>query len=237
MAAASPIISLVAAGLLVAGVLAAYLGIVEPMQGFTAYALGGLAGGLFATVVALIGLFVTRGGSDPAGRQSALIGLMIALALPILVLGPAAIVGGDAPPINDITTDLADPPAFADAALVPDYRNRDMTYPTDFVPIVEESYPDLAPLRVDDAPMAAFARAEIAAEGLGWEIVARDGDALAFYARDVSGLFRFVDDVVVRVRPDGAGAKIDVRSKSRDGRGDMGANAARIRALLSALES
>lgn len=236
MANASPIISLISAGLLVFGVLAANLGIVQPMQGFQAYAMGGLAGGIFSTVVALIALYLTRGGRDPAGRQKALIGLMIALALPIAVLAPAALVGGDAPPINDITTDLADPPAFADAGLVPDYRNRDMSYPADFVPIVQESYPDLAPLRVADAPMAAFARAEIAAEGLGWEVVARDGDALAFYARDETGLFRFVDDVVVRVRPDGAGSRIDVRSKSRDGRGDMGTNARRIRALLSAIE-
>ena len=237
MAKASPIISLLSAGLVVVGVLGANLGILAPMQGFTTYAMGGLAGGIFSTVVALIALYLTRGGRDPEGRQKALIGLMIALALPIAVLAPAALVGGDAPPINDITTDLADPPAFADAELVPDYRNRDMSYPADFVPIVQESYPDLAPLRVADAPMAAFARAEIAAEELGWEVVARDGDALAFYARDETGLFRFVDDVVVRVRPDGAGAKIDVRSKSRDGRGDMGTNAKRIRALLGAIES
>ena len=236
MAAASPIISLISAGILVVGVLGANLGFLEPMQGFSAYAMGGLAGGIFSTVVALIGLFLTRGGSDPAGRQKALIGLMIALALPIAVLGPAAVVGGDAPPINDITTDLADPPAFADASLVADYRNRDMSYPAEFVPIVEENYADLAPLRVADLPMAAFVRAELAAEGLGWEIVAKDGDAMAFYAKDVTGLFKFVDDVVVRVRPDGAGSKIDVRSKSRDGRGDFGANATRIRALLSALD-
>lgn len=236
MAAASPIISLIAAGLVVMGVLSANLGIVEPMQGFTAYAMGGLAGGIFATVVALVGLFLTRGGTDPAGRQKALIGLMIALALPILVLGPAMIVGGDAPPINDITTDLADPPAFADASLVADYRNRDMSYPAEFAPIVEEHYSDLAPLRVADLPMAAFARAEIAAEGLGWEILAREGDAMAFYARDETGLFKFVDDIVVRVRPDGAGSKIDARSKSRDGRGDMGTNAKRIRAFFGALE-
>ncbi|MBW2399988.1 MAG: DUF1499 domain-containing protein, partial [Deltaproteobacteria bacterium] len=38
-----------------------------------------------------------------------------------------------------------------------------------------------------------------------------------------------VDDIVVRVRRDGADSIVDVRSKSRDGRGDMGANAARIR--------
>ena len=236
MAAASPIISLIAAGLLVVGVLAANLGIVAPMQGFMAYAMGGLAGGLFATRVALTGLYLTRGGRDPEGRNKALLGLMIALALPIAVLAPATLIGGNAPPINDITTDLEDPPAFADADLVPDYPNRDMSYPEAFVPIVRESYPDLTPLRVAATPNAAFEQAVAAAEGLGWEVVANDGGAGVFYARDVTGLFRFVDDVVVRVRADGAGSKIDVRSKSRDGQGDFGANAARIRALLGAIE-
>ena len=41
--------------------------------------------------------------------------------------------GRDVPPINDITTDLEEPPAFADATLVPDYRGRDMGYPPEFV--------------------------------------------------------------------------------------------------------
>jgi len=236
MAAASPIISLIATGLLVVGVLAANLGIVAPMQGFMTYALGGLGGGLFSTLVALIGLYMTRGGRDPEGRNKALVGLVIALALPIAVLAPATLIGGDAPPINDITTDLEAPPAFADADLVPAYRNRDMSYPADYVPIVRESYPDLAPLRVAAPPNAAFDDAVAAAEGLGWEILAKDGAGGAFYARDITGLFRFVDDVVVRIRPDGAGSKIDVRSKSRDGQGDFGANAARIRALLDAIE-
>ncbi len=236
MAAASPIISLVALGLLVVGVLAANLGIVAPMQGFMTYALGGLGGGLFSTLVALIALYTTRGGRDPEGRNKALIGLAIALALPIAVLAPATLIGGDAPPINDISTDLEDPPGFADADLVPDYRNRDMSYPADYVPIVRESYPDLSPLRVAAAPNAAFDQAVAAAEGLGWEVLAKDGAAGAFYARDVTGLFRFVDDVVVRIRPEGAGSKIDVRSKSRDGQGDFGANATRIHALLDAIE-
>ena len=236
MAAASPVISLVAAGLLVAGLLMANLGLATPMQGFQTYVAGGLLGGLFATGVALIGLFLTRGGEDPQGRMKALIGLMIALALPLAVLGPAMLFGGDLPPINDITTDLEDPPAFADPILVPDYRNRDMSYPADFVPQVRSAYPDLAPLRLESAPDAALERAVAAAESLGWQIAARDAGAGAFYARDVTGIFRFVDDVVVRIRPDGGGAKIDVRSKSRDGQGDLGANAARIRALLAAIE-
>jgi uncharacterized protein (DUF1499 family) len=54
-------------------------------------------------------------------------------------------------------------------------------------------------------------------------------------ATDTSRVFRFVDDIAVRIRSDANGSRIDVRSKSREGKGDLGANAARIRKLREAL--
>jgi uncharacterized protein (DUF1499 family) len=54
-------------------------------------------------------------------------------------------------------------------------------------------------------------------------------------AISVSRVFRFIDDVVVRVRPEGSGSRIDMRSKSRVGKGDLGANAARIEDFMLAL--
>ena len=74
------------------------------------------------------------------------------------------------------------------------------------------------------------------ARELGWEVVGVDPAAGTLLARDTTRIFRFVDDVVVRVRSaEGGGSLVDVRSKSRDGRGDLGANAARIRAFAEAL--
>ena len=234
MAAASPILSLVALGLALVGLVGAYTGIISPIAGFQTFVAGALLGGLFATVLAVIGLFLTRGGKDPQGRAKALVGLSISLGLLIIVLA-AASTGGDAPPINDITTDLTNPPAFADATLVPEYADRDMSYPVEFIQIVRESYPDLAHVVLDEAPAEALLRAAKAAESLGWEVVATDDGGGAFYAKETTQLFRFVDDVVVRVTPDGAGSRVDVRSKSRDGRGDLGANAARIQRFFEAL--
>lgn len=236
MAAASPVLSLIALGLAAVGLVGAYTGLVPPMAGFQTFIAGALFGGLFATILAVIGLFLTRGGKDPQGRLKALMGLSIALGLLIVVLA-AASTGGDAPPINDITTDLTNPPAFADATLVEEYAGRDMSYPADFVAIVRESYSDLTTVVLAEAPADAFLRAEKAAESLGWEIVAKDGGVGAFYAKEVTSIFRFVDDVVVRVTRDGMGSRIDVRSKSRDGQGDLGANAARIRRFIEAVES
>ena len=70
------------------------------------------------------------------------------------------------------------------------------------------------------------------AESLGWEIVESRPQDGHLEARDTSRVFRFVDDVVVRIRADRRGTRVDLRSKSRDGRGDLGANADRIREFL-----
>jgi uncharacterized protein (DUF1499 family) len=110
-----------------------------------------------------------------------------------------------------------------------------MGYPAEFVPTVRASYPDLAPLVVEAPVEATYARALETAKSLGWEIAAQNDAETSFDAHESTKLFRFVDDVVVRVRAEGTGSRVDVRSKSRDGRGDLGANAARIRRFLDAM--
>lgn len=239
MASAAPIISLIAGALALVGLAFGHFGIVSPMAGFQTFLAGALLGGLFSVVLSLVGLFLSRGGRDVIGRNRALIGLAMGLGLLIIVLA-AGLTGGSAPPINDISTDLEDPPSFAEASVVSDSSGRDagrdMSYPAEFKPIVREGYPDLAPLHLSTSPAEAFAKAVASAESMGWEIVARDPARGRFDAQDVSSLFRFVDDITVRIQPDGSGARIDMLSKSRDGRSDMGANAKRIDAFFSALK-
>ncbi len=136
----------------------------------------------------------------------------------------------DLPPINDITTNLDDPPAFAPAPAGHRNADRDMGYPPDWKPLVRDAYPDLTPIRVAVSPQQAYDIAVAEAEALGWEITRRDGTT--FEAQATTALFRFVDDVSVRIAADASGqAVIDIRSKSRDGRGDLGANAGRMRAF------
>ena len=72
-------------------------------------------------------------------------------------------------------------------------------------------------------------------QALGFQVHALDLDAGRIEASDSTWIFGFVDDVVVRVRPAPGGSRLDIRSKSRDGKGDLGANAARIRRLRDAL--
>jgi uncharacterized protein (DUF1499 family) len=153
------------------------------------------------------------------------------------------------PPIHDISTDLENRPTFSQAVLDargPDANPVDLAderVPDGFGPaagrtvadLQREAYPDVQPLPVGVSPAAAYDAALQTAQGLGWEIVSQDQQAGVFEAQVQSFWFGFVDDIVVRVTPTEAGAVIDVRSVSRVGVSDLGANAARIRAFAEAL--
>jgi len=144
------------------------------------------------------------------------------------------------PMIHDITTDFVDPPAFnailplrADAPNPPEYEGEEIAEQQ------REAYPDIQPLHIAAHPAIVFDNALEVARGLGWDIVAADADRGLIEAVDTTFWFGFRDDVVVRVSAEGAegdNARIDVRSKSRVGLSDVGANAARIRNFLDALE-
>jgi uncharacterized protein (DUF1499 family) len=82
-------------------------------------------------------------------------------------------------------------------------------------------------------PAAAYARAFAAARAMGWEIVAAEPAAGRIEATATTRWFGFKDDVVVRVRGTSAGSRIDARSVSRVGKGDVGTNARRIRAYFA----
>jgi uncharacterized protein (DUF1499 family) len=143
-----------------------------------------------------------------------------------------------APPIHDITTDPDDPPAFV-AVLA---RRQGARNPVEYGgPAVaaqqRRSFPDLVPLDLAAPPERAFAAVEAAARALGWEIVAAVPVEGRLEATATTPWFGFKDDVVVRVRTRDGGSRIDVRSLSRIGGGDLGVNAARVRAFLERLRA
>jgi uncharacterized protein (DUF1499 family) len=71
---------------------------------------------------------------------------------------------------------------------------------------------------------------------MGWEIVASDAPAGRIEATDTTTWFGFKDDIIVRVRPEASGgSRVDVRSVSRLGESDVGANAKRVRKYLAKL--
>jgi uncharacterized protein (DUF1499 family) len=228
----------IAAGLGIAGPVATIVGIIAAqsgapaLTGFGLFQLGILCG-LLALILGAVGIFLTRGGVG--GRSRAFIGVGLGVAMiAIVVIGASP--GAGVPAINDITTNLDDPPEFAPAPEDHHNATRNMSYPADWKPLVRAAYPDLEPIRTSITPGQAYATALGAAEQLDWTVTHRNRDHFTFEAEDETALFRFVDDIVVRVTDDGSGqAVVDIRSKSRDGRGDVGANAARIRLFTADL--
>jgi uncharacterized protein (DUF1499 family) len=223
------IVALVIALLLLAGTAYAIVG---SRNGLTDYrsAFGLLrqiaqigAGALVLSIITLLFSLKSRHGVAYAASATVLIAVLVGL----LVLNQAAPPPGAL--MNDITTDLDDPPKFdAVIPLRPEGSN-----PADYAGAVTAAnqravHPEVQPIRSHLPPTQAFEQALRVAEAMGWDIVAENTTAGTIEAVDTTAFFRFKDDIVIRVRPDGVGSRIDLRSHSRVGVSDLGKNAARI---------
>jgi uncharacterized protein (DUF1499 family) len=158
---------------------------------------------------------------------------VIAFVPPVLLLQKAKAV----PPIHDITTDYFDPPAFKALMPVRQQAPNGAAYGgTEIAKQQQQAYPDIKPLIVKIPPAQAVQKALDAARACGWEIVSSDTPAGRIEATDTTLWFGFKDDIVIRVlpNPDG-GSRVDVRSMSRVGGSDVGANAKRVREFLGRL--
>jgi uncharacterized protein (DUF1499 family) len=141
------------------------------------------------------------------------------------------------PFIHDISTDLEQPPEFVDVAPLRADAPNPVAHPGEETAALQrEAYPDIRPLELALEPAQAFDRALATARAQGWEIVAAVPAEGRIEATATTFWFGFKDDVVIRITPAGNGSRLDIRSKSRVGRSDVGANAARIRAFASDFE-
>ena len=191
----------------------------------------GVYAGLVGLLLAGVALWRARGRSVLGA---------IALVLALVVVGvPLRFqrLAASVPPIHDITTDTANPPAFdAVVALRKDAPNS-LEYSQEVARQQREAYPDIKPLVLEMPAAQVFDRAVRAAHDQGWEIVAVNADTWRIEATDTTTFFGFKDDVVVRLTPMDSRTVVDVRSVSRVGRSDVGTNARRIRRYLAALIS
>lgn len=203
-----------------------FLRVVPPIAAFGMFALGGI----LAVVTGLTALVASaRGRGFGVGRTLALLAAMVFVF--------TAFGAGGAPRINDFTTNVTDPPIFVFAATLPANAGRDLGYPASYADIQRDCCSDLHAAKIAAPPDEALKRAErVAAKMPSWKVTNVDPAKGTLEAVSESKVFGFQDDIVVRVRPGDGGSVVDVRSKSRDGKGDMGVNAARIRAYVAALE-
>jgi uncharacterized protein (DUF1499 family) len=140
------------------------------------------------------------------------------------------------PPIHDITTDFTDPPPFVTLKAVREESPNGLKYGGEEIAAQQrKAYQDIHPALVAMPPAQATQRVIDAARAMGWEVVGSDAVAGRVEATDTTGWFGFKDDISIRVRPDPNGSRVDVRSVSRVGRSDIGANATRVRDFLARL--
>lgn len=200
-------------------------------QGLLLYALACL-GSMLVAIVSVVLLMLPRF----ASWRSAVVKRALLPALPGALLLMSLTTGGDYPRIHDITTSTEDPPEFIAAQAQRGDGANSLAIKPDVIAQQVAAYPDLATLRSPLSIDAAFTRAVQTARDLGWEVYNEDRSKGIIEAVDTTRIMLFKDDVVIRVRGDAQGAKIDLRSVSRVGQGDLGANAKRIRAFQAAFD-
>jgi uncharacterized protein (DUF1499 family) len=199
-------------------------------QGLLLYAISCLAG----AILLLLAVFLLLRPRFAPWRKA--IASRALFALPGTLLLLAILGGGNYPRIHDISTDLDDPLVFTatQALRGPTANSLDTTAET--ISLQREHYADLQTLSTPTAFEQTFETAVQTATGMGWDIHLQDRNAGIIEAVDTTAIMGFKDDIVVRIRSNADGSVVDMRSVSRVGQSDMGANAARIRAFQQALQ-
>ncbi|WP_446831419.1 DUF1499 domain-containing protein [Candidatus Foliamicus sp.] len=233
------------------GIAACAVGVVLGAAGIGGYrlqlltlfpAIGGYAGSVLALAVAapvmLVAMIGSRGRLGSwAFNSAAWIALVLCVCMTLnnlLWFRQAQV----SPAINDISTDMENPPAFeallplrASAPSPPEYAGEAVARQQ------RAAYPEIQPLFIEASVTEAVQLAHQTAQELGWQVVAVAPDAGRVEAVDTTPWFGFKDDVVVRVTLEEGGVTVDVRSKSRVDMADLGTNARRIRYFLAALRA
>jgi hypothetical protein len=232
--------SLVAVPVLIIAAFGHRAGLMEATPTYATMALGFTlaALGVIAAIAAFEGIW--RDGRKGVG--AALGGLLLGLALLVVpVVGAWKLV--TFPRLTDISTDLDDPPDFVLALINRPADARPLTEPDEIDAELQlDAYPEIVPRHYPVGTARVFDDALAIVGTQGWAMLGSQrpeepenvGRIEAF---DTTLLFGFRQDIVIRIVPDGEGALVDMRSASRNGGHDLGANAERIRGFFAALDA
>jgi uncharacterized protein (DUF1499 family) len=203
---------------------------------------GGALALAFGAIVLAAGAFVAIWKDGCRGLGHAVMAVVIGIAI-LAYPTFLALRATRLPLLTDVTTDPMDPPRFETITrLRPRDANPVVYAGLHAAELQRAGYPDIEPLQVSATPQQAYEAALVVINKHKWRVVdlrppqpvGRHEGVIEAVAR--TPIMGFRDDVVVRVRLDQDGSRIDVRSTSRYGRTDFGTNAARIRRLLSDID-
>ncbi|MDO8400400.1 MAG: DUF1499 domain-containing protein, partial [Bradyrhizobium sp.] len=178
---------------------------------------------------------IWQNGSRGMGR------ILLAFMISAVVLAYPAYLGlqyRKLPKIHDITTDPIDPPRFEALARL---RSGDGANPAVYAGLYSAeqqrlAYPDVETVELEVPALRAYEVTLALVNKRKWRVVderppqpRRDGRIEAIAQTPIMG---FREDVSIRIKPDGEGSRVDIRSSSRYFESDLGSNAARVTKLI-----
>lgn len=198
--------------LMILGPVVSYVEVLPPVVGFAVFALG-VGNGLVGFLVSVYLLTKKR-------TNVALVGVLL-IPVVIVAAGMRSVTGY--PRINDISTDLVNPPKLRITQQAPVAEFDDAT-----IAIHRDHYGDLKSKHVagDIAQIKQKIKQAIGARRdlfLSWE------DDQSLHAYLITGVFKFRNDIVFRFQQENERVKVDIRSRSQSGKSDLGVNANLIR--------
>lgn len=245
--------SLLSLFFVLAGALSFRLGLLPFGISFSTFALGLVASAVVSMTAAAL-IFRRLARKQRLGKMS--VWLFLCLLPVIVVVKQVGLAGFQAPAIHDISTDLAQPPAFVFAQAERGPGQNTLQHGGETLAEQQrEAYPQLAPLSVSASKAEVWAAAKAVIGENNWRVLGEDKSRGHIEAVATTRLMGFADDIVIRISPAAVSAKtaadsagketlpavenliVDVRSVSRVGVADLGANAARIESFLNALQN
>jgi Protein of unknown function (DUF1499) len=185
----------------------------------------------------VVGLLFAKFGNTqiPIGRM--LVGIIVGGVIAGYVVAQFSKVQS-LPYIHDITTDTANPPTFVALADARKASPNGLEYKgAEISEKQKQAYPDIVSMPSHLSPAELFVIAEAAARAAGWEIASEDPKTGRIEATATTLIYGFKDDIVIRIAAAAGGSLLDMRSTSRVGLSDVGANAKRIRAFIASLKA
>jgi uncharacterized protein (DUF1499 family) len=134
--------------------------------------------------------------------------------------------------IHDVSTDTLDPPQFVALRATRLQCRNGADYSGGM-----RSHSGIEPRWFPLPSEKVFEAALAAANTMHWHIAAAVNSEGRIEATATTRILRFKDDVVIRIREHSGGTRLDIRSASRVGRSDLGANARRIRRFYDELNN
>ena len=191
---------------------------------------------LIAAIIFLTSLFINlkHRSSNPSNSKRAQFSMYISL-VPLLFLGSQVVTAKSFPTIHNISTDIVDPPQFSEIVALRGSDSNPHTYnANELAELQKAAYPKIKTLSVQESAGNAFNKSLLLVEELGWDLVSTNQQLGIIEASQTSMLWGFTDDIVVRIHENHDKTEIDLRSVSRVGRSDLGANAKRIQRFFDA---